>query len=94
MSVALVQWLGLPGVALGSAIPLIALEPLFVRAALRELDQPARVFLGGALARPYAAALIALPVLVLPALALRPDTLAPILGSRSCGSASSRAASP
>ena len=40
VSVALVQWLGLPGVALGSAIPLIVLEPLFVRAALRELGQP------------------------------------------------------
>ena len=80
VSVALVQWLGLPGVALGSAIPLVVLEPLFVRAALRELDQPARVFLGGALARPYVAALMALPALVLPAIALRPDTIAPILG--------------
>jgi O-antigen/teichoic acid export membrane protein len=80
VSVALVQWLGLPGVALGSALPLIVLEPLFVRAALRELDQSAARFVGGALARPYAAALAALPVLVLPAIALRPDTIAPILG--------------
>jgi O-antigen/teichoic acid export membrane protein len=80
VSVALVQWLGLPGVALGAAIPLLALEPLFVRAALRELGQPAGRFLAGALGRPYAAALLALPVLALPTLALRPDGLAPILG--------------
>jgi O-antigen/teichoic acid export membrane protein len=80
VSVALVQWLGLRGVALGSVVPLLVLEPLFVRAALRELGQPAGRFLGGALARPYAAALLALPVLVLPALALRPDGIAPILG--------------
>jgi O-antigen/teichoic acid export membrane protein len=80
VSVALVRWLGLPGVALGSVLPLIALEPLFVRAALRELGQPAGRFAGDALGRPYAAALLALPVLVLPVLALRPDEIAPILG--------------
>jgi O-antigen/teichoic acid export membrane protein len=80
VSVALVQWLGLRGVALGSVLPLIALEPLFVRAALRVLDQHPGRFIGGALIRPYGAALMALPVLVLPAIALRPDTLAPILG--------------
>jgi O-antigen/teichoic acid export membrane protein len=80
VSVALVQWLGLQGVALGAGIPLLVLEPLFVRAALRELGLPARRFVLGAIARPYAAAIVALPVLGLPALALRPDTLAPILG--------------
>jgi O-antigen/teichoic acid export membrane protein len=80
VSVALVQWLGLPGVALGAGIPLLVLEPLFVRAALRELDLPARRFVSGALARPYGAALMALPAVLLPALVWHPDTLAPILG--------------
>jgi O-antigen/teichoic acid export membrane protein len=80
VSVALVQWLGLPGVALGAAIPLLVLEPLFVRAALRELGLPARRCVAGALARPYAAAAIALPAVLAPALVLRPAALAPILG--------------
>jgi O-antigen/teichoic acid export membrane protein len=79
VSVALVQWLGLPGVALGAGIPLLVLEPLFVRAALRELGLPARRFVAGALARPYGAALMALPIVLVPALVWRPDTLAPIL---------------
>ena len=80
VSVALVPWLGLRGVALGSVIPLVALEPLFVRAALRELEQPAGRFLRGALGRPNTAALLALPALLLPAIALRPDRIVSILG--------------
>ncbi len=79
VSVALVDWLGLPGVALGTGIPLLVLEPLFVRAALRELDLPAGRFVTGALLRSYGPALVALPALLVPALMLAPAGLAGIL---------------
>jgi O-antigen/teichoic acid export membrane protein len=80
VSVALVGWLGLEGVALGTALPLLVLEPLFIRAALRELGLPARRFLAGGVLRPYGAAVLALPVLLIPALAMPPAGVLEVFG--------------
>jgi O-antigen/teichoic acid export membrane protein len=60
ISIALVGPYELEGVALGTALPLLVLEPLYVRTALRELGVPLRAFARDALLAPYGAALAAL----------------------------------
>jgi O-antigen/teichoic acid export membrane protein len=56
LSALLVQPLGLIGVALGTAIPVCILEPLYVRTALTEFRTPAREFLARAVLRPLGVA--------------------------------------
>ena len=51
LSVVLVGRVGLVGVALGTAIPIICLEPLYIRTALRELDVSAKAFLSQAVGK-------------------------------------------
>jgi O-antigen/teichoic acid export membrane protein len=64
IALALTPVLGLEGVALGTLLPLLVLEPLYVRTALRELDLPAGPFLRDAVLRPYAAVLPAAALLL------------------------------
>lgn len=81
ISVALVGPLGLEGVALGSVLPLLVLEPLYLRIALRETGVSPRAFLLTAIVRPYGCAALAavLPVTLL--LAGGPTVLVAICGS-------------
>lgn len=65
--------MGLPGIALGLAIPVVLLEPFYVAIALRRLDLPLRAFAVQCLVRPFAtvaplAALLLLVSLTAPAL--------------------------
>ncbi len=65
LSVALIGPLGLTGVALGTLVPLLVLEPLYVRTALRELGVPARDFLLEGVLKPYVPAVMAaVPLLI------------------------------
>jgi O-antigen/teichoic acid export membrane protein len=64
IALALTPLIGLEGVALGTLVPLLVLEPLYVRTALRELGLPAAPFLREAVLRPYAAALPAVALLL------------------------------
>ncbi len=59
LSILLAGRFGLVGVALGTTLPLIALEPLYVRAAVRAFGVPLRSFLGGAVCRVAAPAVLA-----------------------------------
>ena len=61
--------IGLVGVALGTALPVVVLEPFYLRTAVREIGVDGRRFLVDAVLRPGAAALVA-AVPVLGALAL------------------------
>ena len=69
LSLALVERIGLVGVALGTALPVVVLEPFYLRTAVREIGVDGRRFLVDAVLRPSAAALVA-AVPVLGALAL------------------------
>lgn len=60
LSVLLIQRWDLLGVALGTTIPVVLLEPLYVRTALRELGVPTARFLGEAVVRPFGLAVAAL----------------------------------
>jgi O-antigen/teichoic acid export membrane protein len=69
--------LGLPGIALGLAIPVVVLEPFYVAIALRRLDLRARDFAVRCLVRPFATVLplaigLAATTLLKPPLALVP----------------------
>jgi O-antigen/teichoic acid export membrane protein len=64
LSFALVPVVGLVGVALGIGLPLLVLEPLYVRAACREAGTSVRVFLHEAILVPYACALAPVGVAV------------------------------
>jgi O-antigen/teichoic acid export membrane protein len=84
LSVGLVQLIGLEGVALGTLLPLLVLEPLYVRTALREVGVPLGDFLRHGVGRPYlVAGLAAVPFLSL-TLAWSPEGL---LGIAAAGAA-------
>lgn len=68
LTVLLVKALGLTGAGLGTLLPLLVLEPLFVRTALREFGVTAGEFLREAVLRPAACALPAGGLLLLMAL--------------------------
>ena len=74
LSVWLVHRFGNIGVALGTFVPALVLQPIFVRFALRELDLPAGVFLKRAVWPVSAPALLFAP-LVAAYIALGPDAL-------------------
>ena len=59
LSILLVTHIGLVGVALGTALPVVLLEPLYLRVAIAETGVDARRFLLAAVLRPFAAATIA-----------------------------------
>lgn len=59
LSLALIGPLGLEGVALGSTLPLLILEPLYVRIALRETGVSPRAFVLTAIVRPFGCAAVA-----------------------------------
>lgn len=81
IAVALIDPLGLPGVALGIALPLLVLEPFYIRAATREFDVPLRRFLVDAVGRPYAAAAAAALVLAGIVVGLNPSEPIPVLAA-------------
>ncbi|WP_345751784.1 lipopolysaccharide biosynthesis protein [Microbacterium rhizophilus] len=64
--------MGLPGIALGIALPVIALEPIYVWVVLRRIGATAREFLARCLARPLLPALPLAVVLVVATAATRP----------------------
>jgi O-antigen/teichoic acid export membrane protein len=72
ISLLLVQRLELAGVALGTAIPVVLLEPFYLRMALAEFGTSPRAFLSSAVFKPAQCAVLAAVPLVL-ALALMPD---------------------
>ncbi len=76
LSVVLIQWIGLVGVALATVVPLAVLEPFYLRNALREIAVPARTFLATALARALVPALLASSVLWFAVLAVDPQEVA------------------
>ena len=66
LSVVLVQHIELVGMALGTAIPVAILEPLYLRTAVQELGVSWRDFLGTAILRAFGPALAAaLPIAAL-----------------------------
>ena len=71
ISIALVKRIGLPSVALGTTLPLLVLEPFYVRAVLREVGLDASRFVTQSILRPLAAAAIS-GALLLAAIALVP----------------------
>jgi O-antigen/teichoic acid export membrane protein len=72
LSVVLIQRLGLAGVALGTALPVVVLEPFYLRTAIRETGIDGRHFLVAAVLRPgLAAATAVAPVLTALALSAR-----------------------
>lgn len=80
LSLALVERIGLVGVALGTALPVVVLEPFYLRTAVREIGVDGRRFLVDAALRPGVAALVA-AVPVLGTLALMAGvTLLPAMG--------------
>ena len=78
IGIALVPVIGLPAVALGTLIPLVLLEPLYIRVAVRELDLDPWTFIRESVVRPYAAAGLATVPLVAVAVAARPSDLGTI----------------
>lgn len=81
LSLVLIHPLGLTGVALGTALPLLVLEPFYVRTALRETGVPARELLVAAVARPFACAAIAAAVPVGVWLAWDPTSILVVLAA-------------
>ena len=59
LSLVLIERIGLIGVALGTALPVVVLEPFYLRTAVREIGVDGRRFLAIAVLRPGAAAAIA-----------------------------------
>jgi len=59
LSIVLVQTHGLKGMALGTAIPILLLEPLYIRSALREFSLPRARFIHEAIVRPLVPAVVA-----------------------------------
>ena len=76
LSIVLIQWIGLVGVALATVVPLVALEPFYIRNALRELSVSARSFVATGIVRPLMPALLASSVLWFAVLAVDPQGVA------------------
>jgi hypothetical protein len=55
----------LVGVALGTALPVVLLEPMYLRTAIREIGVDGRRFLATAVLRPFAAAAVGVVPLLL-----------------------------
>jgi O-antigen/teichoic acid export membrane protein len=68
LSIWLAGWIGIKGVALGTALPILVLEPLYVSIACREFGLSVAEFLRGSLLKPLVVALG--PALLLGALLL------------------------
>jgi O-antigen/teichoic acid export membrane protein len=79
LSVVLVQRFGLKGMALGTAIPIMLLEPLYVRIALREFSVPAAQFVRESVLKPVVPALAAGGALFAAASALESPGIVTIL---------------
>jgi O-antigen/teichoic acid export membrane protein len=81
LSLALIGPLGLEGVALGSVLPLVVLEPLYLRIALRETGVSPRAFVLTAIVRPYGCAALAALVPLAVLVALGPTIAAAVVGT-------------
>lgn len=76
----LVPVVGLVGVALGIGLPLLVLEPLYVRAACREAQTSLRSFLREAVLAPYACALIPVGLAVGAVILWSPSNIVDVAG--------------
>jgi O-antigen/teichoic acid export membrane protein len=76
LSLVLIERIGLIGVALGTALPVVVLEPFYLRTAIREIGVDGHRFLAVAVLRPGAAAAVAVaPVLGVLAISARVTSL-------------------
>jgi O-antigen/teichoic acid export membrane protein len=81
VTVVLINQIGLRGVALGTALPLLVLEPLYVRTALREFELTAGVFLRRCVMPALGPAAGAGALLAVIALGFEPHDLVTVVGS-------------
>jgi O-antigen/teichoic acid export membrane protein len=81
LSLALIGPLGLEGVALGSVLPLVVLEPIYLRIALRETGVSPRAFVLTAIVRPYGCAAVAAIAPLALLAAMGPTIAAAVVGT-------------
>ena len=66
LAVVLIPPAGLKGMAIATTLPILVLEPLYIKVALREFAMPLQEFMRGAVLPAFLPAVIAAPVLMVP----------------------------